>query len=183
MTINILGKGTGWNELPNKPDGLVYGINDACLRTHVDVTFHMHHLDEFAKQEHSASSTRLFVQYANEHPEMEVITTRLWKEIPNAKEFPLEDIIDRFKMCYFASTVDYAISYAIYQNAKEIRLYGINMSVNEEYREQKPGVEFWCGYAMGLGIKVIGQPLYSSLFKTRSGLLYGYLTNQWGVEQ
>lgn len=182
MIINILGKGAGWNEIPDKPDGLVYGINDACLRTKVDVTFHMHHLDEFAINEHTESSTRLFKQYACDHPEMEIYTTRKWDEIPHAKEYPFEDIIDKFKICYFSCTVDYALAYALYAGAKQINLYGINMTVNEEYREQKPGVEFWCGMALGMGTKLIYQPRWTSLFKTRDGLLYGYKTNQWRVE-
>lgn len=182
--INILGKGKGWDEIPDKPEGEVWGVNDAFLRTKCHKSFHMHDIDEFYKNEKTASSTRLCITryHDPDNKGMEFYTTVESKRFPEAKIYPLDDVVEAFGFCYFNSTVDYMLAYAIYEKADIINLYGINMSVNEEYGEQKPGVEFWCGYAMGLGIKVNYQPHHSSLIKTRSGLLYGYLTPQYNPD-
>ena len=183
MIVNILGKGTGWKEIENAPEGFIYGCNDAFLRTpEVTHAFHMHNMDDFGKAEKTASSTRLCKTYANEmRPDMRFITLEHWSEIPSSEAYPLDEIIEKFGVCYFTSTIDYMIAYALNEGAKEINLYGINMSVKSEYAYEKPGAEFWIGMAMGMGVKVNLQTEHTSLMKSRDGLLYGYLTPQFKV--
>lgn len=182
--INILGKGNGWDELPENPEGEVWGVNDAFLRTRCDKSFHMHDLDVFYEDKRTHSSTKLCITryHDPENKGMEFYTTVKSKKFPEAIEFPLDEIVEAFGFCYFNSTVDYMLAYAIYQKPDIINLYGINMSVNEEYGEQKPGIEFWTGFAMGKGIQVGFQPHHSSIYKTKDGLLYGYLTSQYNPE-
>jgi hypothetical protein len=182
LVINILGKGEGWDEIPDKPEGLVYGCNDAVLRTPCDTTFHMHDLEVFANQPGTASSTRLFVDYANKHPEHEIYTVKPFALIPHAKEYPLQEIVEYFHVCYFTSTIEFMIAYAIWKQPTVLNFYGVNMTVKLEYMEQKPGVEFWLGQAMGRGIECNLQWDVSSLLKSRDSKLYGYLINQWRVK-
>lgn len=183
MIINLLGKGDGWDRLPDNPEGLVWGVNDAFLRTKCDATFHMHDLEAFYKDEQTHSSMKLTILNANEQPEMDFWTLKPYKEISHAKIYPLEDIINRFKTNYFTSGPSYMIAYALYTGAKEIRLYGLNMTIKEEYIEQKPCIEFWVGMAMGMGVKVVLQHDVTSILKSKDGLLYGYLTKQWRVKE
>ena len=75
--------------------------------------------------------------------------------------FPKEaDILNKL-----GSSPAYMMALAIYEGAKEIGLYGIDMSVNDhEYFKQRPGMYAWIGYAIGKGI-TITIPDESPLFK------------------
>jgi len=177
--VNILGKGDGWEEIKNAPAGINYGINDAFLRTpEIDVTFHMHDMEAFLKDPKTNSSTKLCIEYANANPDKEFYTIYQWNKIPHSKAYPFEEISERFKTNYFASTIEYAIAYALWKGCDVMNLYGINMTVKQEYIDQKPGCEFWIGMAMGMGVEVNLQWEHSSLLKTRNGLLYGYNLKQ-----
>lgn len=180
--INIIGKGEGWEKAIGKP-GINYGINDVFFQhSGIDITFHMHDLQKFYENEETHSSTKLCIEHAKDRPDMLFYSIYEWSKLPGCKEYPLDEIVREYGVCYFGSTVDYAIAYAIRENPDKINLYGINMSVREEYIEQKPSLEFWVGLAMGRGIKVGYQHKYSSMMKTKNGLLYGYLFNQWRTD-
>jgi len=183
MLIHILGKGDGWEAIKEVPKGeIVYGCNDAFLRTPtVTHTFHMHDLEAFYKDKNTHSSTKLCVEHIKDHPEMEFYTVKAWDMIPTAKEYPLQEVVKRFGTCYFTSSIEYMIAYALMKGATKLKFYGINMTVKQEYIDQKPGVEFWLGMAKGMGVEYELQHEYTSLMKTRDGLLYGYLINQWRV--
>jgi len=181
--VYILGKGDGWDKIKEAPKGsVIYGVNDACLRTpEVTHTFHMHDLKDFHRNKVTESSTKLLINHCNDYPDMPLYTVRRYPEFPNAILYPLEDIVDFFKLpiAYFTSGPEYAMAWAIKEGFDEMTLYGLNMSVHEEYHSQKPGMEFWIGIALGRGVKVNLQHEQTSLLKTRSGELYGYLMKQW----
>ncbi len=184
--IHILGKGAGWDKIKDvKPgkDDEIWGVNDCFLRTKtVGKTFHMHDMEVFSKQNHTESSVKLTILNANEKPKMDFYTIYEWDKIPHSKEYPLDEVIDHFKVCYFSSTPEYMIALAVMWGVEELYYYGINMSVRQEYIQEKPGVEFWTGMAMGRGVKVHLQHENTSLLKVRDGKLYGYLMNQWRVD-
>lgn len=183
MIVNILGKGDGWNELPENPEGLVYGVNDAFIRNpRVTHTFHMHDLNEWEKREGAESSTKLVAEHAKDRPDMEFFTVKPYKKIPNAKVYPLEEIVEHFGTNYFTNGISYMIAYALWKGATQLNLYGVNMTVKEEYIAQKPNVEYWIGRAQGMGVKVNFQWRYTSLLKSKDGLIYGWFIDQWKVE-
>jgi len=99
-------------------------------------------------------------------------------EYVDLSNYPLDAVIVSLGVDYFTSTVDYAIALAIYEGYGAITLYGVNMISGSEYAYQKPGVDFWCGYAVGSGIALTVHGRISSVMKTRDGLLYGYGTEQ-----
>ena len=184
MTVYILGKGEGWDEVEKAPKGsIIYGVNDAFLRTpEVTHTFHMHDLNKFIEDPKTRSSTKLCVEHAKDKPEMEFFTCKPFKQIKHAQLYPLEEIVDHFKVCYFSSTIEYMIAYALWKGADHLKLLGCNMSVKQEYIEQKPGMEYWIGRAAGMGVQVDLQHHYTSLMKTKDSLLYGYLIPQWRAD-
>jgi hypothetical protein len=105
------------------------------------------------------------------------------KGIPyyDLSNYPLDKIIEFFGVDYFSSTVDFAIALAIYEGFTEIDMYGVNMQNETEYAYQKAGADFWVGQALGRGIKVQIFGKFTSLLKTRDGLIYGYGTKQKGL--
>jgi hypothetical protein len=183
--VYLLGKGDGWPEIKNVPKGsIIYGVNDACLRTpEVTHTFHMHDLKDFGKAGVTESSTKLMKLHCEKYPKMPLYTVRRYKDFPEAILYPLEEIIDHFKLPipYFTSGPEYMIAWAIREGFEDIYLYGLNMTVEKEYIDQKPGMEFWVGIALGKGIRVHLQHEQTSILKTRDSNLYGYLMKQWRI--
>jgi len=95
-------------------------------------------------------------------------------EIPYSIPYPIKEILNQgYHEQYFSNVISYMLALAIYENMEEIYIVGCDMGYNEEYVLQRPGVEFFIGYAKGKGIKV-GMPAGSALLKTR---LYGYESN------
>jgi hypothetical protein len=94
------------------------------------------------------------------------------------KTYPIFEIMERFDTDYFSNTVDYAIALALYRGYDEINLYGVTLS-SHDYVKFKAGVDFWCGYAKGMGVnlKVHG---WTTVMKTTDGKMYGYDTPQKG---
>jgi len=110
---------------------------------------------------------------------MEAAQSRMLAEVYGTEyidrdSYPLEGVIDKFKTDYFSNSVDYAIALALYEGYDEIHLYGVNMETNSEYAFEKAGVDFWCGYALGLKAQVIVHGMFSTIMRTKDGLLYGY---------
>lgn len=118
---------------------------------------------------------------ADEAKKARAIARGLGVEYIDLENYPLKQVINRFKTDYFTSTVDYAMALALFDGFDDIQLYGVNMANHSEYSHQKPGVEFWCGYALGLGAKVAVNGKISTIMKTRDKKLYGYGTCQ-GLE-
>lgn len=77
-----------------------------------------------------------------------------YPDVPKSVRYPLEEVVDKFKVSYFTSSVAYAIALACYMRYKRIEIYGVEMETNTEYQYQRDGVTLWIGVALGLGIEV-----------------------------
>lgn len=164
MKVCIIGKGNGWEDAPC--DELTWGITQLLLRRDVNRVIDMNDYQlwgEIEKQD---------AERARKIAESKGI------EYIDRDNYPLQEIIKKFNTDYFSNTVDYAIALALYEGFNDIHLYGVNMISGGEYAYQKPGVDFWCGYAKGMGVSVTVHGLISTIMKTRDGLLYGY-----GIQQ
>lgn len=105
------------------------------------------------------------------HEGLDVIS--LYKiEGVKSRKYPLERITRKFKTDYFLNSLCYVIAYAIDKGYGKIRFYGVDMATTSERRMEKGGMEFWIGYAMGLGIE-IEITRNSNLLKTRTGYPFG----------
>ena len=158
--VNIIGKGQGWENAP--VEGETWGITQLILRRPVKRVIDMNDYSLWGPVE--AEEARL----------SRIKAMDLGIPYIDLENYPLQEIIDYFATDYFSSTVDYAIALAIYERFSEINLYGVNMSNLSEYSYQKPGVDFWCGVAIGKGINLKSHSPISTIMKTRDGLLYGY---------
>lgn len=95
-------------------------------------------------------------------------------EVPTSIEYPLATMIEQYGN-YFTNSISYMIALAIHEGAKEIGIYGVDMSTSEEYGSQRPSVEYYLGIAKGKGIKLDIHPA-CDLLKAR--FLYGYETEK-----
>lgn len=168
--VHIAGKGIGWKLAPK--EGEVWGVNDLVLYRNVTRVFHIH-----SNLDMTNPYIEKIVKRVNEL-KVPFMAARKVPQIPTSVAYPLGKIRKRFGADYFTNSVDYMIAYALYVGMKEINFYGINMEVGSEYIWQKPGIEFWIGYAKGLGVKVNFFGNHCLLLLTRSGKLYGYWTKQ-----
>jgi len=122
---------------------------------------------------------------------VEVVNTHRVKGL-NAKIYPLKRISGKFGCDYFSDTICYMLAYAIDQVTHKngtgrvelktplnIRVYGADMETGDEYLHEKGGIEYWIGYARGLGINVdISNG--SQVCRTMSGKPYGSKGDTYG---
>ena len=82
----------------------------------------------------------LHPDYLTQHP-----PARDW---PHARPFPKADIEAAFGR-YFTSSPAWMLALAMLQGAKEVHIYGIHLSTEHEYIEQRPQFEFLIGRFLG----------------------------------
>jgi hypothetical protein len=162
MKVNIIGKGNGWQLAPMEEYS--WGITQLCFRRPVHLIIDM---NQYA-------DGRWGDQGKRDLYEEKRISIMNGIEMITLDNYPLIQIMKKFDTDYFSNTVDYSIALALYRGYREIDLYGVNMAVGGEYAFEKPGVDFWCGVAKGLGCKVRVFGKHSTILRTRDGLLYGY---------
>ena len=92
--------------------------------------------------------------------------------IKRAKPYPLDEMIAKHSLYFFTSTFAYMMALAISEGAKEIGLFGIDMTLPGEYAEQRPAMQHFIVMCMAMGIK-IGAPDESDIM--RPPALYGYV--------
>jgi len=110
--------------------------------------------------------------------ELPLIAPYKYEEVPLSQAFPLEKCVEIFGYPYFTNTICYMIAFAIMSGARDIQLFGINQVGGQEYAEERGGVEYWIGQALGRGISVAINGDKSQVMKYkgkgRHSLLYGY---------
>ena len=110
-----------------------------------------------------------------------VYTLKHYAGIPKSVAYPIDDIIHEFEKLYFTSSMSYMLAHAIYEKVDVINLHKVaTLAASREYYHQKDCLDFWCGVALGRGIKVIVSP-DSYLMKASPwcSTLYGYLVNEY----
>ena len=103
--------------------------------------------------------------------------------------YPIEKVTEKFDTKFFSNSIAYMMAYALLHTTSvqepgdrmprvidgynKIWFYGIDMMTNSSYVQEKGGVEFWMGVALGMGVKVINTR-GSATGKTWNGKMYGY---------
>jgi hypothetical protein len=84
----------------------------------------------------------LHPDHATQHP-----ASATW---PSARAFPKAEIEAHFGR-YFTSTPAWMLAHALLQGAREVHIYGIHLSTESEYIEQRPNFEYLMGCLLGRG--------------------------------
>lgn len=106
-------------------------------------------------------STKLPVYLQEENPE----------GCPTGIRYPYEEVCEEIGGNYLTSAVAFMFGLALYEGFEYIKLFGIDMADNTEYREQRPCLEYLIGLALGRGVKVWlpqGCPMLRNALYARS---------------
>ena len=143
----------------------------------IDVLFNIDKVDEmltFTDPKWMASGWTLekYIKLVNDL-KIPFITSFPVKGFTHLEEYPLKEVVEAFQNYYFTNSICYMIAYAILTSVKRIDLWGVNQHGMKEYVNERKGVEFWIGLAMGHGIQFqINGP--SHLLKNEAKVMYGY---------
>ncbi len=171
MKITIVGKGRGWKDAPKEDE--IWGVNELCLWRDVDLVFEIHDLEWLSTVNKTEKENLLKItEYVNKN-NTPIVLQEKHPDIPTSIAFPL----DEMHTDYFTNSISLMIAYAIYKGATQIDLYGCVLWRGSGYTFEKPNIEYWIGYARGLGVKVNIHGV-SNLLKSNNGLVYGFLTEQ-----
>jgi len=110
-----------------------------------------------------------------------VICTEKHDCIPNSEAYPIHEILDYFhNHRFFNSTFAYMLAAAIYEGFDEIVMNGCYWKHDSwEYMSAMWSMNFWCGVAVGKGIKLgIHGPCMLCQSPPWEPDLYGYVTNE-----
>ncbi len=92
-------------------------------------------------------------------------------EIPTSVAYPKVDMLQRFGVDFWGSTLSWMMALALAAGAEEIALYGVDMSAEEEWGDQRKDLKFFVSVARSCGVKVTLPP-ESDL--DRPARLYGF---------
>jgi hypothetical protein len=190
--VTIIGCATGWENAPSS--GECWGITNIVLRRDVTAAFDIHDLSwgvqdwythygiwiyehmgrnsMVAKAQKRVEQMPYVFERINEL-KIPLYSTSTYPDVPTSVAYPIDEIRAHFATDLFASTFDYVIAKAIYDGYERIDLYGLKMSMSEEYAHQLLSANHWIGVAKGRGIEVNVHG-DSYLLKNRRGIMYGY---------
>jgi hypothetical protein len=131
-----------------------------------DVVFQMHS-PVIWKNPHNRNDPHHY-EWLQSQSDITVYMQDAYPDVPMSTKYPLDEIIERFNIAYFTSSLSYALALAAYHGYKRVEVYGVEMETNTEYQYQRDGVSLWLGVLKGLGV---GLDLHMSFFDQP---LYGY---------
>lgn len=154
--------GTSLSRLECPYDKEVWGVNRTYkFAERLDKVFTADPVIELEEIEEYQKKLGFEIVASSKHPNVEVTL------------YPIDKVMDYFQTDYFSDTICYMIALALMEGYKRIFLYGIDMHLEEEYADQKGGVEYWVGRAGGMGVQIVNTKL-SSVCKSRDGRIYGF---------
>ena len=119
------------------------------------------------------------------------ITEAFEKAGVKVEVFPIKELLAKFPTKFYSNSIAYMIAYALLHTKtvqtesdpmprvvdgyNRIYFYGIDLMTNSCYIQEKGGVEYWMGVALGLGVEIINTR-GSATGKTWNGKMYGW----WG---
>jgi hypothetical protein len=175
--VHILALGPSWYKCPEeKVEGEeIWAVNTMYRNRPADRVYIMHDL-----RHDILLMDKDFVHNVNQM-DIPVYTAGDYPSFKNNVVYPIEDVLNEFRVAFFLNVMCYMIAHAIMEGVKKISLWGTDMrsDAGHEYRiNEKGAVEFWLGVAIGRGVE-IAIPEESYLLKRiMTGNFYGYTPRQ-----
>lgn len=178
----IVGTAPSWNMTPwNEPDMLIASLNDAYNIAgfqRADEWYDIHPLDKFwfapkkveGKQAVVFGHQIPFGHYVRPHGHLDWLAVQAeivrWVHPdhvsqvpesatwPNVRPFPKAEIEESYGL-YCTSSPQWIMAHLMMRGIREIHIYGIHLSTEQEYIEQRPGFEYMIGCLLGPSKRVM----------------------------
>ena len=156
---------SGYDAPLDDPTWEVWGLNgcdkylwNARGEFRADRWFEIHDLDEAVCKRRRPKGFRAWLK------QLPCPLYQLHGRKDNAKslQFPLDRVIE-FGRDYFGCTMAYQVGLALVEGFKTIGLFGAELNYGREALAERPTVEWWLGFAQGLGVKVVIPKYYFGL--------------------
>lgn len=109
-----------------------------------------------------------------------ILMQHRFSEVPASVRYPREIVQGLFSQEPFHGTFDWLMALAIYLEAKQVRVWGVDYNSAHEVVYQRGGAAFWVGLAIGAGIEVGVSPTSELLSNPMpSTQTYGYDYPPW----
>lgn len=147
----------------------IWGINELYIvpeATRIDRLFELHSYERFTQKDRNPNH----LTWLQNNKTIPIYLQKKYKDIPKSIAFPFDLIVEKTRTNYFTNSISWLIAFAVISGAKKIELWGIDMARAEEYESQRPSVEYFVGWARGLGIEVLVPDQSDILLTTH---LYG----------
>lgn len=108
-----------------------------------------------------------------------VYMQRAYPDFPNAREYPLGHMLQKWGPFWWTSQLSYMMALAIEQNPKAIGIYGVDMAANSEYNQQRLAMQFFIYHIVTQTNIELVVPPESDILEPAP--LYGYKesSRQW----
>ena len=166
--VAILGCCPSWEEMNFYDDSLeiwgmggMHGRIEDNRHSRIDLWWDIHTLETRNEE---------LVKWYKKVCTVPIMMQEEYEGIYNSVKYPLDEIVERYKRRYFLCTFNYQIAYAMYIGYKELHMYGVNMSMNDDLI-QRWSVEYWLGRAEQSGMKIV---IPESCDVLNSPKIYGY---------
>jgi hypothetical protein len=161
--LAILGTAETMVQCPTSDDWEIWACS-TCLNVpgfqRANYLFEIHHYDGWKERTAQINETKIPVYTITEVP-----------EVPLAKKYPLEEMIQKFGRRYFTNTIAYMFALAIAEGFQHVAVFGVHLATSDEWQYERPCNEYWLGRMEGLGINV-WIPKESELL--HAPRMYGY---------
>ena len=194
--IAIVGTAPSWDLTPwHDPNVEIWSLNDAYNIDgfqRADAWYDLHPLDKFWMVP-PASKDKKTVVFAHQvppgfyvrphghldwlatqpmpkwlHPsyQTQLATARDW---PHAHAFPKREIEEAYGD-YCTSSPQWMLAHALLQGVRDVQIYGIHLSTEQEYIDQRPGFEFLIGCLLGPGKRTMTRKNGVRRYESQDGV-------------
>jgi hypothetical protein len=135
-----------------------------------DATFQLHDEDVYTSPNNFVAKDH-WQWLQQDHGDKVIWMQHYDPRVPNCRVYPLDEVIAMCGRRYVRSSPAYAIALGILLEYDEIKVYGINLVSNTEYRYQAVNAAYWIGFAEGRGVNLIMECWHDEF---RDQRLYAY---------
>lgn len=114
----------------------------------VDAFFELHLLE----RKMAEPKNKPYIDRIKSHPRTYIAFPH--PQFPNAIVFPWQEYVEKYGQDFFSSSLSWMIAHAIEMKPEKIGIWGVDLSAQEEYSQQRPGLKFFIREARKLGIQV-----------------------------
>lgn len=86
-----------------------------------------------------------------------IITSRVYQNYPAMVEYPLKEVVKKFKTKRFDETIHFECALAGYFEVKKVYFIGCDYQPFDRFASERSGTEYWIGKLEGLGIECITE--------------------------